>query len=96
MSVVIHLRNKGFGISFFTRWPLDDWVQKHWPEVYYKACHMILQRTTWYLKYDPFPEMRNEPPSDDPRTRLMLSDDLQRSIWNIILSKEDVHFELSH
>ena len=54
---------------------------------------MVLQRTTWYLKYDPFPEMRDEPPSDDPQTRLKLSDELQRSIWNIILSDEEFDFE---
>ena len=43
-------------------------------------------RSTWYCKYDPFPELRDVPPSDDPRLRLRVSDDIQRAIWNILLS----------
>ena len=29
--------------------------------------------------------MRDAPPSDDPRYRLLLSDDLQRMLWNCLL-----------
>ena len=59
--------------------------QENWPEVYHKAVHMTVTRTTWYCKYDPDPVLRDAPPSDDPRYRLLLSDDLQRMLWNSLL-----------
>ena len=44
-----------------------------------------MMRSTWYLKYDPYPALRDVPPSDNPHLRLKVSDDIQRSIWNILL-----------
>ena len=90
MALIIHLRCREVSISFYTRWPLDGWVQDHWPEAHYKTNHIVMQRTTWYLKFDALPEMRGVPPSDDPQTRLMLNDELQRAIWNIILPDEEL------
>ena len=85
MSIVIHVRSKDRSFSFFTRWPLSHTVKIEWPEVYYKATHFAVMRSTWYCKYDPFPELRDEPPSDDPKLRLKVADDIQRAIWNILL-----------
>ena len=42
----------------------------NWPEVYHKASHWIIERTTWYSKYDAFPETRDQPPADDPKFRM--------------------------
>ena len=32
-----------------------------------------------------FPECCDEPPSDNPKFRLIVADDIQRAIWNILL-----------
>ena len=84
-SVVVHVRSKDRSFSFFTRWPLSYYVKNSWPEVYHKATHFAVVRSTWYLKYDPNPELRDMPPSDDPKLRVMVADDIQRAIWNILL-----------
>ena len=69
-AVVIHLRCKIFSFSFFTRWPLDQWVKVSWPEVHNKAIDLVMTRTRYYCKYHPFPELRDAPPSDAPKYRL--------------------------
>ena len=69
-AVVIHIIMDGKSCSFYSPWPLSWYVQQNWPEVYFKACHWIIERTTWYSKYDAFPELRDQPPTDDPKFRL--------------------------
>ena len=84
-SVVVHLRSRDRTFSFFTRWPISYSVKTDWPEVYFKALHFAVVRSTWYCKYEPHPVLRDVPPSDDPRLRLRVADDIQRAIWNILL-----------
>ena len=69
-AVVIHIIMDGTSCSFYSPWPLSWYVQQNWPEVYFKACHWIIERTTWYSKYDAFPAIRDQPPTDDPKFRL--------------------------
>jgi len=69
-AVVIHIIMDGKSCSFYSPWPLSWYVQQNWPEVYFKACHWIIERTTWYSKYDAFPAIRDQPPTDDPKFRL--------------------------
>ena len=38
-AVVIHLVMNGKSVSFYSHWPLSEYVRKNWPEVYFKACH---------------------------------------------------------
>ena len=88
-ALVLHLRYLDKSFSFFTRWPLAQWVRDHWPEVYYKAAgglryNLVIISTTSYLKYDPIPELRNGPPTDGVEHRLLVSDENQRAIWNIV------------
>ena len=85
MSVVVHVRSNDRSFSFFTRWPLAYSVETEWPEVHCKAIHFAVMRSTWYCKYDPHPACRDEPPSDNPKFRLIVADDIQRAIWNILL-----------
>jgi hypothetical protein len=85
MSVLVHLSANQLSLSFYTRWPLDDWVKENWPEVYHKANHWTVQRSTWYCKYDPEPSLRDAPATDNPKHRLKMAQDTQRQIWNIIL-----------
>ena len=37
------------------------------------------------MKYDPYPALRDVPPKDDPRHRLVLAGDVQRAVWNVLL-----------
>ena len=90
-AVVVHCRLRDLSFSFFTRWPLDREVLELWPEVYHKAIDLVVLRSTYYLKYDAFPELRDAPPSDNPRYRLDVSAEIQRKIWNIMLP--DATFE---
>ena len=69
-AVVINLVMDGKSCSFYSYWPLSEWVKRHWPEVNHKASHWVMERTTWYSKYDGFPELRDKPPADDPKFRL--------------------------
>ena len=85
VSVVVHVRSRDRSFSFFSRWPLSYHAQTAWPEVYHKTTHFAVVRSTWYCKYDPNPELRDVPPSDDPRLRVKVTDEIQRAIWNILL-----------
>ena len=73
-AVAFNLVMDGKSCSFYSYWPLSEWVKRHWPEVYHKASYWVMERTTWYSKYDGFPELRDEPPADDPKSRLRCYD----------------------
>ena len=38
-AVVVHVVMDGESCSFYSHWPLSDYVRTNWPEVYHKACH---------------------------------------------------------
>ena len=61
MSVVVHVRSTDRSFSFYTHWLLSYTVQATWPEVHHKATHFAMVRSTWYCRYDPFPELCDAP-----------------------------------
>ena len=48
----VHFVMDGKTCSFYSHWPLSEYVKANWPEVYQKACHQAIERTTWYSKYE--------------------------------------------
>ena len=87
-AMVMHVAFREMTFSFFSRWPLSRWAKENWPDIYHKAVHHGVKRTTYYMKYDPFPVLRGAPPSDDPQCRLDLAEDMVRDIWNAVLPNE--------